>query len=511
MKQESVFKVLHRAIAILAVVLTSLSIVQNAHAFALLGPYADWMTYTNGYQGPLDIGGPMNIGEGYRWNVPVVTYAFDPSFVDAFGTNGIAAVESAIAILNNLPPASQLDPSNFPLNTTETNFSAEQGALSDLKSMTLSLLLEELGLAAPAKYTSALHDFPRTGSVITGNFLDLNFDPFTFEPTNSVNGVHFSYTLYTNGWPDWLSWYTVPTDPVYPSYTAVADTGGIAMLSGGSFYSGLTRDDVGGLRYLFRPDNYAFETLLPDVHGAGTNLNNYVNLALRGGIDKITFVRQDYDPVTGNAYVPLTNDFIDSYMTNASVAHQQLERVVSKPDFIFSAFVPDISSPGIYACTGTSNWLNNSAINGRADGEGPGIIRPQITIAFQKYGPGVDIAQTGGVSDYDPDSFFADRWASFDSSANPPMIFSDLTALQIESLQVNLFLTDTNNNILAYWQSAWTVPIGYKKSALLQTSSNLIDWQSLVTVTNYGMPLEWNHNGSLPQGFLRIVPLTNSP
>lgn len=35
-------------------------------AFALLGPYADWMDVTNGFRQSDDIGGPMNITEGYR-------------------------------------------------------------------------------------------------------------------------------------------------------------------------------------------------------------------------------------------------------------------------------------------------------------------------------------------------------------------------------------------------------------------------------------------------------------
>src|ERR1035441_4035821 len=74
----------------------------SAHlaAFSLLGPYADWMTPALNYRLPGDIGGPMNIGEGYRWNVPVVTYAFDQSFLDYFGSNGAAAVERAIQMLD---------------------------------------------------------------------------------------------------------------------------------------------------------------------------------------------------------------------------------------------------------------------------------------------------------------------------------------------------------------------------------------------------------------------------
>ena len=40
----------------------------------------------------------MVLGEEYRWNVPVLTYAFDQSFLDYFGSNGVAAVEKAFQI-----------------------------------------------------------------------------------------------------------------------------------------------------------------------------------------------------------------------------------------------------------------------------------------------------------------------------------------------------------------------------------------------------------------------------
>ena len=54
-----------------------------ARAFSPLGPYASWMDEAKSFrQTALDIGGPMNFGEGYRWNVPVVTYGFDSSFLE---------------------------------------------------------------------------------------------------------------------------------------------------------------------------------------------------------------------------------------------------------------------------------------------------------------------------------------------------------------------------------------------------------------------------------------------
>jgi len=86
----------------------------SSFGFALLGPFAPWMQETNGVVFPGDIGGPMNIGNGYRWNVPIVTYGFDQSFLDYFGTNGVAAVEGAFQILNDLPPASQIVLTNIP-------------------------------------------------------------------------------------------------------------------------------------------------------------------------------------------------------------------------------------------------------------------------------------------------------------------------------------------------------------------------------------------------------------
>jgi len=49
------------AFAVALVLLTS-----QVRGFSLLGPYADWMDVTNAFRQPDDIGGPMDIKEGYR-------------------------------------------------------------------------------------------------------------------------------------------------------------------------------------------------------------------------------------------------------------------------------------------------------------------------------------------------------------------------------------------------------------------------------------------------------------
>src|SRR5262249_35934386 len=147
-------------------------------------------------------------------------------------------------------------------------------------------------------------------------------------------------------------------NPADPSFTSVEDFR--ALQSAGAYCSGLTRDDVGGLGYQLSTNTVNFETLLPDVHGTGTNAGNFVNLALRPGIDKITFVRQGYDASSGRA-VTLTNQFVDTYVTNNAVNHQLLERVIVQPDFLFSVADLGNSLQSAYARTGTTNWWSSAA------------------------------------------------------------------------------------------------------------------------------------------------------
>ena len=118
---------------------------QQSNGFRL--PYLFLARYGLAYHA--DIGGPMAITNGYRWNVPVLTYGFDPSFLSFFGSNGVAAVEGAVQILNDLPAASDLEANNYAESTQLINTQAQSESLVDLQSTTLSLMLEHLGLYGP--------------------------------------------------------------------------------------------------------------------------------------------------------------------------------------------------------------------------------------------------------------------------------------------------------------------------------------------------------------------------
>jgi hypothetical protein len=139
--------------------------VQTARGFALLGPIANggdtWQVTVLGYNlayleayfaGGLvwlgDIGGPKNIGEEYRRNEPVIYYAFDGvngSFSGFFGAEGEAAVDQAFAIMNSLTNLDNYSASlsEFPLQSMGFNYRARSDYLTDIKSVTLHLLVNK--------------------------------------------------------------------------------------------------------------------------------------------------------------------------------------------------------------------------------------------------------------------------------------------------------------------------------------------------------------------------------
>ncbi len=310
---------------------------QTARGFALLGPapftpggdlsqplpttFGDaWETLNVGYGlsslntsqpgGPVwlqDLGGPKNVGEEYRRNIPVLYYAYDANFAGFFGARGEQAADQAFAIMNqfftNYPngvDGYSADLSEFPFNSQHFNPTAQNLYLTDLKSVTLHLLVEQMGLAEPERYTWTLHDRYQSPTpcpvgtsylVVQRNLAD------TDQPLGVGSGTLYSpyvnNVLYTYGiadkcglpLPEWQSVaIPFPVQPTAVGYTAVAandfefapeqetagifisgnqvQSTGVAALGGlelGGFYTGLTRDDAAGLRYLMTSNNINYE------------------------------------------------------------------------------------------------------------------------------------------------------------------------------------------------------------------------------------------------------------
>ena len=310
---------------------------QTAWGFALLGPNSQllagsgdaWQVTLLGYDlaylgsfvpgGPVwlgDIGGPKNYQEEYRRNVPVLYYAYDDNFSGVtgegfFGKAGEDAVDQAFAIMNSLTNVDKIDPSLFPFQSQSPNYTAQGLYLTDLKSVTLHLLVEQLGLTEPERYTWTLHDrsvgilcpVTTTYLVVQRNFAVTPSPLNQVQYSPSVNNVLYTYFIEEDcGKIAGIPWdaITVPRgqDPLADIYTAVAannyagswgdvnardpSSGQILFYSGGlqigGFYTGLTYDDVGGLRYLMSTNNVNYEApalgsiLISSVSGV-TNLS----------------------------------------------------------------------------------------------------------------------------------------------------------------------------------------------------------------------------------------------
>jgi hypothetical protein len=495
------------------IALSLLAFAPRLQAFSLLGPYANWMAQSNGYREAVDIGGPVALNEEYRWNVPTVTYGFDKSFVDYFGSNGVAAVESAIQILNDLPAASDIVVSNFPTDTRHVNFVAQAQNVYDLKSVALALLVEHMGLGQPVRNILDVPALLPTDPLPCSNgicqvdifqaAIERNFDPQTLIPSLSVNGTAYSGLFITNSGA--IDTVEFPVDPLSPAYSAVADAFSYwySGLQPGNFYSGLTSDDAGGIAYLLNATNVNWEKIPNDVLFVGSHraANKKLRGAWRPGVEKINFVPQPQNK-RGKFKTAVFN-YTASYVTNGVAIEQPVKRVVSQPDILFSAaetFPSDPNSP-MFLRTGTETWINNGdAQNGSPDAAGPGVITSPVKITFDKLGTQVS---SGGP--FTPAVVINGGWASFDESSNPPISYPQNSGQTNLAVRLNYYLasgnTFTNSN-----NTLFNVPVAMGSPATLQISTNNAEWISLATVTNTGAIVHWAYYGQPTHISFRVVP-----
>ncbi|HEV2693742.1 MAG TPA: Ig domain-containing protein [Verrucomicrobiae bacterium] len=295
---------------------------QLSQAFSLGGPFPPnntpptpdfWEQPVIGYELGGDLNTPKNLGEEYRRVTPVMYYASDATFINFFGLAGLTNVDSGFALMNgvlngqtnmslflNSPTngiltGSIMDPytgtpvtltasntldsystdlGDFPLESQEINYTAQALNLTDLRSTILGLLPEQLGLTEPERYTWTLHDRFLNGipgaSCAKGDeeylVVQRNFD-FIDSPLNQiqyspyVNGTLYTYDILEacSGANPLAVTVPIAVDIFADSFTSVAS---FDQFFGG-YYTGLTRDDVGGLRYLLTTNNINFEATAP--------------------------------------------------------------------------------------------------------------------------------------------------------------------------------------------------------------------------------------------------------
>lgn len=458
-----------------------LGVVSSSRAFSLMGPPATWQTSAIGYNLTADVGAPMNLSEEYRITMPTLNYGFDATFLNFFGSNGVVAVQAAMTILNNIPDVRTMSYTlaEFPLQGVgPANSTAANLQIRDLKSATLSTVLGQMGLASPERWVFSLRDRIVVGNVTNYIVIQRNFDPINWNPTNTVNGVLYTYTV-RDPVPNQITTYSdaveSPADgrTVNPflSVAGVDDGGGLAA---GQFFTSLTRDDFGALRYLLRFNNVNTEQITLGTTGiggsgitlvpfespyslpSGTNTTNSlgtntpVALARRPGIGKVSFRALSIDSLLGINILPVTNRYTDTYYhpTNFYLTNQNLQRVSSLPDILFTA--GDLSTgqliTGATLSRPTSTrWINNAALPGNSSlggigtTPGPGVI-PEgdgtsvaIPIIFDTLGPARINFQSGGARFLDERSARLNGvWGFFDTTTIYSVFPDGLTIQDLE-------------------------------------------------------------------------------
>ncbi len=289
----------------------------SAWSFSPGGPIGNggdaWQVPVIGYGLDGDIMAPKNIGEEYRRNIPLMYYTYDANFLGYFGLAGTTNVDAAFALMNGVMagynnnylflngPTNGVLPTNglyigqpvtlnatnnldsysanlseFPVDTVQYNYTANSLNLIDLKSQVFSLLVENMGLADPIRYDWTLHDrYQPAGTtcsnsteyIVVQRNLDYLISPLT-SPTAQqqyspyVNDTLYTYIIFEHCTGANPLAVTIPsiTDPFAADNTPVASV----TSDFGSFYNGLTRDDVAGLRYLMTSNNIKTEATSPN-------------------------------------------------------------------------------------------------------------------------------------------------------------------------------------------------------------------------------------------------------
>ena len=366
-----------------------------------------------------DLGGPKEAKNFYRWNMPKLTYAFDASFINYFGLEGRFAVNEAVAVLNDFfnnedytgVSALRIADSKHGFlgnyNTTWVNTTARNSQVLDIKSLTLGLLLNHLGVGNPHRWAFSIHDATTNQANTMVNFRVRlrNYDPLTYRPTDFINGVQYSYRLVHDGtnspglnngpafiMPTFADMEEFTTDISGNAWSAVAGIGDAfygnslvywtdkpTLFDFGVYFDGknamggkrqprhaLTYDDAGGLKYLYRTNNFVFETLpldvvlvvpsqllpltavpvfpgptgrlFPDTLGGNQGFiprrntafipalpitsvlpaqgpPPFYDLAMRGGVDQMQLIEQPFDSLLGITFTATNIIWTDTFIT----------------------------------------------------------------------------------------------------------------------------------------------------------------------------------------------------
>jgi hypothetical protein len=326
-----------------------------------------------------------------------------------------------------------------------------------------------MGLASPERYVWSLrHRVVQPGNAGTNYLVFMrNFDPVNLFPSKYINGILYTYSIAEYGDPDNFSDAVERSVDPFLSFNSVVSGAGrviaespfggriTSSLDAGIFYIGLTRDDIGGLRYLYAGKGpfaqiNVEQLIAGTVARPGTQLppwavagvvqvtNGVVDVARRPGVDKIVF-KQIKRPITSLSLV--TNNYTDIFINplNNRRARQNVQRISNVPDILFTArdlgTLDPHDAPVLYSRSFNPLPLPGLNSGGTSALPGPGILLPQIEISFSKVGPWIINRLPNAGSEANP---FETGWVwgSFDGTTNVPIVFPHGLSISVLEQQV---------------------------------------------------------------------------
>jgi hypothetical protein len=179
--------------------------------------------------------------------------------------------------------------------------------------------------------------------------------------------------------------------------------------------------------------NHSFLAFTIDCLG-GSN-----TVALREGMDHFKFLRTSFDSLLGRFYQPITNTYYLIEVTNSVPRTNWFRRVVTHPDFLFSA--EDLAQSVATRTTILGTFNTNNEYFALA---GPGNIDPSgptngIRVSFNKVGPLLinfydPLGTNFGLTEFTATTNFI--WGSYDGTTNAPIIYPQGTSIMNLESQV---------------------------------------------------------------------------
>jgi len=205
------------------------------------------------------------------------------------------------------------------------------------------------------------------------------------------------------------------------------------------------------------------------------------SIGVRGGVDRIVFIRRDYDSLLSRVWDPVTNDYTvtELNVTNRTIGLMHFRRYVHRPDFLFSAV--DFAANNTFTY---SNTLDNVTETITFSITGVGESLALRSLAFNQAGRPGNLAGPGTIEDGTA------LGTVFAINKLAPLFQNSFAA--IGSFLVPNELTQSKLTGLASFDGTTNAPILYPNGTSLQELENLLIGPASTTPSlpnaNIGLP-----------------------